>query len=145
MFVIIQVMFEAGEINIHYNITCIISISVYTHITWDSILLRTSGLLFPAAREHHRTWEESRILLGGGLRMPSASGRPSGVIIIIIITIIINMYILTIGSVGSCLRKATSQGTARQKSQAYTSQETAPTVFEIPLTRSQEWTSKGIG
>ena len=57
---------------------------------------------------------KSQMLLRWGLRILSTSGGPSG----------------------AKPGKATSQRTIRQKSQSYNSQETAPTVFEIPLNQS---------
>ena len=56
-------------------------------------------------------WEESRILLGGGLRILFISGGPSG----------------------SKPQKAAPQRRMRQRSQPCSSRETAPTVFETHL------------
>ena len=76
-----------------------------------SVLSELSCLLAGFSR---RQWEESRTPLGGGLRMLSASGGPSG----------------TEPRKATCPKRAT-----RRKSRLYDSQETAPTVFEFPLGR----------
>ena len=71
------------------------------------------SLLCPGVLRLH--WEESRVLLGGGLRILSTSGGPTG----------------TRPRKAACPKERCAK-----RSQPHNSQETDPSVFEIPLSKA---------